>query len=188
MDYIKLSCRHSNSVVFCLFLMLFISCNKVREKDIMDKIDKMKSERIVIPFDKFSCYYSNILNDSIYHEHEYKYFFFSDSNECASCTITSLYDYIEYITKGRKEKLGFYFIFSPKSKDLVKVRNKILHSNIKYPVYIDAGNFFEKENRHIPHESMFHHFLINQHDSVVLVGNPVKKPKINNLLNNILNK
>ena len=25
MDYIKLNCRHSNSVVFCLFLMLFIS-------------------------------------------------------------------------------------------------------------------------------------------------------------------
>ena len=140
----------------------------------------MQNEKIIIPFDKLSCYYSDQLNDTVYHGHEYKYIFFADSNECASCVMDSLYDYIEYIenvTREREEKLGFYFIFSPKPNDLAKVRNKVLHSNIKHPVYIDSGSFFVKENRHIPSEPMFHTFLINQNDSIVLVGNPVKNQK-----------
>ena len=189
MDYIKLNYRNSYSIFICLFVMMFISCNKAREKDIAEKIDKMRDERITIPFDKLSCYFSDKLNDSVYHGHEYKYVFLADSNECASCMVNSLYDYIEYIeqiTKGRKEKLGFYFIFSPKPNDLAKVRNKVLHSNINYPVYIDSATFFIKENRHIPSESMFHTFLINKYDSVVLVGNPVKNKKINDLLKNML--
>lgn len=103
--------------------------------------------------------------------------------------MNSLYDYAEYIenvTRGRKEKLGFYFIFSPKSSDLAKVRSKVLHSNIKHPVYIDSATFFMHQNKHIPSESMFHTFLINKYDSVVLVGNPVKSPQIDELLNTIL--
>lgn len=43
-----------------------------------------------------------------------------------------------------------------------------------------------KENNHIPSESLFHTFLINKYDSIVLVGNPVKNRKIKELLNVIL--
>lgn len=189
MDYIKQIYRNSCSVLICLFVTLFVSCNRVREKDIIDKIDKMRDKRIIIPFDKLSCYYSDMLCDTVYHGHEYKYVFFADSNDCTSCVMNSLYDYIEYIenvTKGRKEKIGFYFIFSPKPKDLAKVKNKVLHSNINYPVYIDSAFYFMNNNSHIPSESMFHTFLINTHDSVVLVGNPVKNRKINDLLSSIL--
>lgn len=190
-NYIRRVCQSFCSIIIGLFVIVFVSCNKIREKGISDKINKMGKERIIIPFDKMSCYSAAKLNDTIYHEHKYKYILFADSNECSSCVLNSLYDYTDYIakiTKGREKELGFYFIFSPKHKELNKIKNKVLHSNISYPVYIDSDGVFAAINSNIPSESIFHTFMIDNSGCIVLVGNPIKNEKIDALFRNRLDE
>lgn len=188
-NYIRQVDQSFYSIIVCLFVIAFASCNKIRDKEITNIINKMKEEEIVIPFDKMTCYCATKQNDTIFHEHKYKYILFADSNECSSCVLSSLYDYTEYITKiteGREKELGFYFIFSPKPKDLKKVKYKVLHSNVNYPVYIDSIGAFSANNSNIPSESIYHSFMIDKSGCVILVGNPVKNWKIDNLLRKML--
>lgn len=94
MDYIMRNYQNLYSILLCLTVMMLVSCKDAYEKDIVDKVDKMRHERTIIPFEKLSCYYADQLSDTVYHGHDYKYVFFADSNECASCMMNSLYDYM----------------------------------------------------------------------------------------------
>ena len=55
-------------------------------------------------------------------------------------------------------------------------------TELNHPMYIDSTNVFINTNPHIPAEEMFHVFLLNEKDSIVLVGNPLFNPQIEDLL------
>ena len=54
------------------------------------------------------------------------------------------------------------------------------------PVFIDTLSFFRRHNPQIPKDRMFHTFLLDESDSVVLVGNPMQNNQIDNLLKQIV--
>lgn len=49
-------------------------------------------------------------------------------------------------------------------------------------MYIDSTNIFKKENPNIPSEEMFHVFLLDENDSIILVGNPLFNTQIEDML------
>ena len=47
-----------------------------------------------------------------------------------------------------------------------------------YPVYFDTQNDFEHQNPNLPEDDIFHTFLLDRDNRVVLVGSPVGNPKM----------
>ena len=46
------------------------------------------------------------------------------------------------------------------------------------PVHVDTAGVFIRENPHIPREAVYHTFLLDKDNRVVLVGNPSRSEKI----------
>ena len=53
-----------------------------------------------------------------------------------------------------------------------------------YPIYIDNGNLFRKNNRNIPFDERMHTFLLDENNKVILVGSPLKKNRTYNVYQN----
>lgn len=50
--------------------------------------------------------------------------------------------------------------------------------NVSFPIYVDTTKIFRRNNPQINDLSATHVFLINSNNNIVLVGNPLLNPKI----------
>jgi len=50
--------------------------------------------------------------------------------------------------------------------------------NVSFPIYVDTTKTFRRNNPQINDLSATHVFLINSNNNIVLVGNPLLNPKI----------
>jgi len=64
----------------------------------------------------------------------------------------------------------------------------VAESGVKIPVFVDSCYAFTRINPFIPHNTIMHTFLLNQNDSIVLVGNPLRNKKIEELVQKIILK
>lgn len=164
------------------------SCNN-RTKEINKNISNMLDKHIELSLDSMSCYISANHVTSYNASFEFRYICYTDSFECSSCTLESLSSYKDFIRKYTNifgDKLTFYFIFSPKHKDIRGIKQRVIRSDVEVPVFIDSLNIFERQNPYIPTNTIYHTFLIDGNDKIILVGNPFKNKKIENLMNDIL--
>ena len=99
-----------------------------------------------------------------------------DSVGCSSCRIQHIHEWNEIVFYANKigDVFDPVFIFSPKASDLHGIRIALRTVGFEYPVYIDNGNFFSKNNPHIPSNKRMHTFLLDENNKVVLVGSPVR--------------
>ena len=99
-----------------------------------------------------------------------------DSIGCSSCRIQQMHDWNEIIRYAGENCEVFepVFIFSPKVSDLYSVNIALRMAGFEYPVYVDPGNFFHKNNPDIPSNERMHTFLIDENNKVVLVGSPLR--------------
>jgi len=111
---------------------------------------------------------------------------FIDSTECSSCVMKSLHEWNELFYLEDKGKVIFYFIFSPKRGTSQDICSAFHSSGLNHPIYVDTCNVFLRANPHIPSNPIMHSFLLDENDSVLLVGNPVRNKKIEELFFKIL--
>lgn len=113
-----------------------------------------------------------------------------DSSACSSCTLDKMYVWNKSIEKARKQgnRLKYVFIIAPKAEQLEDAYLSIESNGLESPVYVDTAYVFRKANPHLPEERMYHSFLLDAKDSVVIVGNPMGNPKIDGLINKIVNQ
>ena len=175
-------------VCILLFCMNSCSSNSMNEK-IKGQLESFRGQKITFMLDSMSCFYGlEEMSTTKDKSDSYKFVLFTDSDECSSCALTSFYDWqplIERETKIHKSKIDFIFIFSPKASELSKLKKKILHANIHHPIYIDSNGIFSKNND-IPHNHLFHTFLVDTNNQVVLVGNPLISEKIRDLMDKVI--
>ena len=77
--------------------------------------------------------------------------------------------------------MNVYFIFSPSTEELANIRLSLSASRFYHPIYVDTSGIFIRENPHLPHNPLFHTFLLDEDNRVVLVGNPLENEKIEEL-------
>ena len=53
---------------------------------------------------------------------------------------------------------------------------------IRGTVYLDTCNAFLQANPHVPENTLFHTFVLDEKDKVVLIGDPFKNKKMERLL------
>lgn len=170
-------------LLMSVFCILFFSCSENRKK-IEESLDNMKNRNVVIPFDKLVCY-GNTSDDTIYSS-QYRLIVYSDTNECSFCNVKntlyweSLLDSVN--DKKSDTKMDIIFIYSPSKEEKERFLANIKMVKLKWPVYVDTCSYFTVANPYIPNNSMFHTFLVNEENRIMLVGNPLYNEKVERMI------
>lgn len=98
---------------------------------------------------------------------------FIDSTECSSCRLSKLmvYDSVERLSE-ESGSFRFVVLLSTKKSEAAKVRDLLLHSEIRFPVYLDTEHDFRRLNPSIPDDVRFHSFFLDGSGHPVFIGNP----------------
>lgn len=90
------------------------------------------------------------------------------------------------VRKSQKYNIQFVFILEPRLGECNLTWHRLNNSHFNHVVFIDKQYLFRKTNPQIPNERMYHTFLLDPNNNVVLVGNPLFNPKLEKMLRRIL--
>lgn len=166
-------------------IILLLSCTEHHRKK---QIGQLFSTEIILP-DTSSLF--NKALDSINLNIPAKMVVYFDAETCASCALSRIWEWdeVSHITQASNGKYQTLFIFTPKQKDLSAVKRVFqgMHMESKL-VYIDDRQDFITNNPTIPEDAMFHTFLLDRKNKIVLVGNPVHNEKLWELYKNTIDQ
>lgn len=110
-----------------------------------------------------------------------------DSAGCSNCKM-KLKEWSEFLNELNlfsDDVVDFRMIVNSKNKG--KVKNIVRLTQFLYPVAIDDGDLFNKENN-LPKKSEYQTFLLDSDNRVLVVGNPIYNPKIRKIYKDIINR
>ncbi len=166
--------------LFILVLMIsFSSCQN--GKSVEEELVTLKSKAVQLPQNSIITYAGQDTLISNYFDSSYKMVIYTDSASCSSCALNKLYLWSDLITWTQQQgyDLTYYFIFNPPQGE--SIRTSLRTSLLKYPMLLDINHEFEQLNPHLPQNKSLHTFLLDENNQVVLVGNPLHHPKIEQL-------
>lgn len=172
--------------IACIICMFIAGCH--RNNDIRDKIVSMQSSRITLFQDSMLCINEH---ETVNAEDQQllKLVLFVDSSECSSCNIRKLWEWTPYLKSfDGLNAFKFLVVLEVQSKYLYYTKEQLKLAGIKTPVYLDTLSVFRRHNPQIPDNRMFHTFLLDESDSVLLVGNPLINGQIDKMLKGIVNE
>lgn len=97
---------------------------------------------------------------------------FYDSTECMSCALTKIHGWNKLITEYEPKGVNFIFILAPERDEAETMSIWFEAEHFIHSVYIDSSQTFIQNNTWIPDEKMYHTFLIDSDNKIVLVGDP----------------
>lgn len=91
---------------------------------------------------------------------------------------------------GKREYSDFSYVYIIKTESNFSdfIYAQLCKARIEGVVYLDTCNAFRRANPHIPDNPLFHTFVLNEQDSVVLVGDPFKNEKMERLLLKVIER
>ena len=114
-----------------------------------------------------------------------------DAETCASCALSRIWEWddMSLLTQNSSGKFQVLFIFTPKQDDVKVVKQAFRKMRMENKlVYIDDRQYFTTKNPNIPKEPLYHTFLLNRENKIVLVGNPVYNDKLWNLYKTLISQ
>ncbi len=181
---------HYKYIISVLLLLIFSSCNG-RKSKIERNIENLYRTQVILHLDSMQCMQNGketISDDMI---NEFKMVVLADSNSCTPCMYRSLYrwnEISESVLKARAD-VGFVFIFQPSKSSRVFLYHEMLQPNIfKEKVYIDTTGIFLRDNPDIPAENLYHTFVLDSDNRIVMVGNPMQNEKLKELFMKTITK
>lgn len=175
----------------CIFFLLSLlgGCQSSRD-EIKDKIGNMMAKPVTIPYSKMLLWTKDSIPPKNPHILcDFKLVVYMDSTHCTECTLKGMHLWNDFYKLEHKYEGRFKVVFivqTSKKSNAQIIASAFQHYGVEYPMYIDSTNVFSSMNPHIPSEDMYHVFLIDKKDSVVLVGNPQFNEKIEKRLLEIL--
>lgn len=183
--YIQIDKSKMKYLLIPISIILLLSCTEHHRKK---QIGQLFSTEIILP-DTSSLF--NKALDSINLNIPAKMVVYFDAETCASCALSRIWEWdeVSHITQASNGKYQTLFIFTPKQKDLSTVKRVFqgMHMENKL-VYIDDRQDFITNNPTIPEDAMFHTFLLDRKNKIVLVGNPVHNEKLWELYKNTIDQ
>lgn len=168
--------RKVGAILLVALYIFFLSACNSHKKEIQKVVEKMQSAIIDIPYERMECWSSDsVFEVSPWNKAKPKLVHYVDSATCSSC-------YLQKIAINRllfeMETLSnneFYniFIINPDSKAKKMLESKYSDNLIPQMIFIDSANVFMEVNPNIPSESMYHTFMLDENNKVILVGNPM---------------
>jgi hypothetical protein len=175
-----------------VLLILFLGCKNQEKETVKFNLKKMSSIKIKIPYNEFERIESPCCDES---EYPYdsallKLIIYSDSSECNLCMMRKLYEWNRYVRLEERYsgKFVLRFIIYPPERLLNEIRRLYLVSDLHAPIYIDLNGAFLRNNSMLPKDSKYHTFLLDECDSVILVGNPLHNHDVETLMFGIIDE
>lgn len=187
----KLLKRTTNANIACVKLLTLLpvvaatlSCDNDK-KSVADVLECMQSQPVCLPLSDMQCRYraaDTSVVDTV--KSEMRMVVYVDSAECSPCALDKMYHWNDLIDESRKWPgvLDFVFVVAPRPSQLEDVYLSIESSGLKRPVYVDTAYQFRKVNPAFPTDSKYHVFLLNNRDSIIMVGNPLNNSSIEKML------
>lgn len=165
------------SLVCCI---LFTACNDPKDK-MQHNIQQMQSTPIYIPYSDMACWTEDSISSiDLCKQAKLKLVHYVDSVQCTTCYLQKVAQYEKLFQLEQETNYRFVnvFVIAPGSNRkrmlLLDHKDKLLPQML----FVDTAHVFTEKNKTIPSEEIYHTFLLNENDSVILVGNPVVYPKI----------
>lgn len=163
-----------------MILLLLSACDN--KSIIVNQLEEMMKHKVSIPYEKFVKVSNKKQEcDNI---KDFRILVYVDSLECSPCAIKSFIKWEEYLLSF--SNLTATFIIETKPSQ-VKTFETIYHANsIENTIYLDTCHAFILQNNYMPSNAIYHTLLLNNEDSILLVGNPIVSPQITDLYLKIL--
>lgn len=110
---------------------------------------------------------------------------FADTSLCTTCYIKQMpnwYNLIDSVKRDYGASVEFCFIINVQKQKLDEILKTFEQVNFDYPCFLDTSCVFRRANKNIPDNNLFHNFLLDESNNVIMVGNPQTNKKINWLL------
>lgn len=183
--------KKTNSVIWIVLIpfIVFLSCS--HRKRIEHQISMMCKDAIRIGTNEMIVFNNSdslLTNDNT--KSDLKMVVWADSSECSQCYIRHLDLWKGYVKleSDNPNEIQFFFILETAPEKLEEMRTIIQTTQLKHSIYVDTAQCFRHLNPQIPADVMFHTFLLDSDNKVVLVGNPTRNRSIHVLFNKILNE
>ena len=175
-----------------IVLTMSMSCNGITTKGgIQDTIAIMKNHRLKLSLNHMArCTPDNDTARTDTAATPFRLVVYVDSTNCSPCVLNKMYKWNPFIdnTRAKGNRVGYVFIFEPKAEQIEDAHFAVESSGLKNRVYLDTAHVFRKENMFMPKDSKYHTLLIDNRDSILLVGNPKSNNKIEEFFLKIINK
>lgn len=155
--------------------------SKIKERKEIEKlVEDWQGREIIFPDDMVFTVMGKDTVDSDFRNNDYKIFLYVDSASCLSCNLqlskwTELIEEADSVANGN---ISFLFAFNSKTiKELYQITKK---DDFSYPVFADFKDNINKINNFSSNEK-FHAFLLDKHNRVCAIGNPVHNPHVKEL-------
>ena len=166
-------------------LCLMISCT---QHALRQDMKKFMSENIAFPTDLIKITDGQVSSGKIELYKSVMVFFYG-KDECSSCAINHLNDYLSgFIDIEKSEKCRVVILFSPLEDDILDVQNQISELKFPFPIYVDLYGEFYRINKDFPSDRRFHSFLIGKDAHPVFIGNPLRGEKLSKVFKMVLKK
>ena len=175
------------NILYFLICLTTFSCSS--QNSVKDNLEKMKDSPICITENNMKKWVpKNYNSTNKVDTKKFSFIVYADSSQCSPCFINGLKEWNKLLglEKSQKYNIQFIFIIEPRIGEYYRIRHILNNSHFDHVVLIDKQNLFRKENPQIPNERMYHTFLLDPNNNVVLVGNPLFNPKLEKMLRRIL--
>ena len=169
---------------------LICACNS-QKKELQEKVEKLQSMEINIPYEQMVCWTSDsIMEKSPWNKAKLKLIHYVDSNMCSTCYLANNVKNSFVLRMESLSNNDFYniFIVSPNNKRRKTLEMDFQDKLIPQTIFVDTSNVFIAANPNIPSESIYHTFLLDENNKVILVGNPVLNKEVGEMMLSIVEK
>lgn len=167
-------------ITVCFIVIIVKAVVQKSARTIQNDIIEMQGKPIKLDFSNADVYLNGTI--AMYnHKEANKLVVFIDSLSCTSCFLNNMAVYYDINDSISMKNGHLVIVLNPLKKSIDEVREKIVMG--KYPFYciIDKNGDFMRKNPHIPDNNMFHSFLLDKSDKIILVGDPTYNQKIKDL-------
>lgn len=175
---------------FTIGCCIITACNSHKE-DIQKTLEKMQSSTISIPYERMECWTSDsILEDRPWNKAKLKLVHYVDSATCSTCYLQKIAIYGLLFSMEAQSNNDFYnvFIINPNIIAKKKLISDFSGKLIPQTIFVDSSNVFMESNPNLPSESMYHTFMLDENNKVILVGNPMLNKQIEDMMLSIVDE
>lgn len=167
-------------ICFAVAIGIIVWVTTRSNDNLKQQILDMQSQHISLNFKHARC----IINgkDSLFvNSSKPKLIVFVDSTSCSSCFLGQLINYYEINDSLNVHNGELIIVLNPKESKIFQLETRL--NQEKYPFWciLDIDGEFIKSNHAVSNNPLLHTFTVDGNNDVVLVGDPTRNEKIEEL-------
>lgn len=179
--------RRNNVCLLCMSISaLLLCCNGA---SIQQKLDIMQAVPVNLDLDHMECWQNDSLLDSRpWEDTPLKLCVYVSPENCTSCYLKKMFQWDDFIEMEKVGKFYIFFIFTPQDGCEDDFHRFFYQVRLNHPFYLDKRKEFLTKKPQIPKETMFHIFLIDEDNNIILVGDVLHNISVEERLREILDE